>query len=62
MKKIALIVEYDGRLYKGFQNQKNAPTIQNKIEKALSMLTKETIEIKAAGRTDAGVHAESQVI
>ena len=62
MKKIALIVEYEGSLYKGFQNQKNEPTIQNKIENALSMLTTENIEIKAAGRTDAGVHAKSQVI
>ena len=57
MKKIALIVEYEGSLYKGFQNQKNEQTIQNKIENALSMLTTENIEIKAAGRTDAGVHA-----
>ena len=62
MKKIALIVEYEGSLYKGFQNQKNEQTIQNKIENALSMLTTENIEIKAAGRTDAGVHAKSQVI
>ncbi len=62
MKKIALIVEYDGGLYKGFQTQTDAPTIQNTIEKALSMLTNEDIAIKAAGRTDAGVHAKSQVI
>ena len=62
MKKIALIVEYDGGLYKGFQNQTDAPTIQNTIERALSMLTNEDIAIKAAGRTDAGVHAKSQVI
>ena len=62
MKKIALIVEYDGGLYNGFQNQKDALTIQNTIETALTMLTKEFISIKAAGRTDAGVHAKSQVI
>ncbi|MBK50179.1 MAG: tRNA pseudouridine(38-40) synthase TruA [SAR202 cluster bacterium] len=62
MKKIALIVEYDGKHYKGFQSQPNAPTIQNTIENALSMLTKENIAISAAGRTDAGVHAKSQVI
>ena len=62
MKKIALIVEYDGGLYNGFQNQIDAPTIQNTIETALSMLTKENISIQAAGRTDAGVHAKSQVI
>ena len=62
MKKIALIVEYDGKHYKGFQSQPNAPTIQNTIENALSMLTQENIAISAAGRTDAGVHAKSQVI
>ena len=44
MKTIALIVEYDGGLYKGFQNQTDAPTIQNTIEMALNMLTNEDIE------------------
>ena len=62
MKKIVLIVEYDGNLYNGFQNQSEVPTIQNTIETALSKLTNETISIQAAGRTDSGVHALSQVI
>ncbi|MCJ7605127.1 MAG: tRNA pseudouridine(38-40) synthase TruA [Dehalococcoidales bacterium] len=59
---IILIIEYDGRDYHGSQYQANAPTIQGELEKALNRLTGKTIRIKAAGRTDAGVHACGQVI
>jgi tRNA pseudouridine38-40 synthase len=55
-------VEYDGSNYHGSQWQKNAPTIQGEIEKALQMLTGEKIRIKMASRTDAGVHARGQVV
>ena len=57
----ALIVEYEGTRYSGFQYQKNAPTVQEEIEKAIARFTGETVRIKAAGRTDAGVHAIGQV-
>lgn len=57
----ALIVEYDGTRYSGFQFQKNARTVQEEIEKAISRFTGEAVRIKAAGRTDAGVHATGQV-
>jgi tRNA pseudouridine38-40 synthase len=60
--RIVLILEYDGTNYHGSQLQVNAPTIQGEIEKALQKLTGETIRIKAASRTDAGVHAMGQVI
>jgi len=60
--RIILIVEYDGTNYHGSQWQANAPTIQGEIEKALKMLTGETIRIKMASRTDAGVHARGQVV
>lgn len=60
--RIILIVEYDGTNYHGSQWQKNAPTVQNEIEKALKMLTGEKIRIKLASRTDAGVHARGQVV
>ena len=56
-----MIVEYDGTEYSGFQYQKNARTIQEEIEKAIESLTGEAVRIKAAGRTDAGVHAMGQV-
>jgi tRNA pseudouridine38-40 synthase len=58
----ALIVEYDGTRYSGFQYQKNARTVQEEIEKAIARFTGETVRIKAAGRTDAGVHATGQVV
>ena len=60
--RMAMIVEYDGTEYSGFQYQKNARTIQEEIEKAIESLTAEAVRIKAAGRTDAGVHALGQVV
>jgi tRNA pseudouridine38-40 synthase len=59
---VVLIVEYNGANYHGSQYQANAPTIQGEIEKALKKLTGERIRIKAASRTDAGVHASGQVV
>jgi len=58
----ALIVQYDGTAYSGFQIQNNANSIQAEIEKAIKILTHEEVRIVAAGRTDAGVHALGQVI
>jgi len=59
---VVLIVEYNGTNYHGSQYQANAPTIQGEIEKALKKLTGEKIRIKAASRTDAGVHATGQIV
>ncbi len=58
----ALIVEYNGSNYAGFQIQKNGPTIQEKLENALGIIFQEPIRINFSGRTDAGVHATGQVI
>lgn len=60
--RLALIIEYDGSCYRGFQYQKNQPSIQEEIETAIHKLTSQTIKIRGAGRTDAGVHALGQVI
>lgn len=49
---------YFGKAYHGWQRQPGAPTVQEVIEKALSTLLQETVEIVGAGRTDAGVHAK----
>ena len=49
---------YFGKPYHGWQNQPNAITVQEVLEKALSMLLRQPIEVVGAGRTDAGVHAK----
>ncbi|MFC1970345.1 tRNA pseudouridine(38-40) synthase TruA [Chloroflexota bacterium] len=60
--RVVLIVEYDGTNYHGSQLQVKAPTIQGELEKALHKLTRGKTRIKAASRTDAGVHAKGQVV
>ena len=63
MKRFAASIEYFGSNYSGWQKQKQTSnTIQEKIEEALSSIANEDIKIVCAGRTDAGVHAISQVI
>ena len=59
--RLAFVTEYDGTNFSGFQKQKNAISVQEVIEEALKEITKEDISINYAGRTDAGVHALSQV-
>ncbi|MCS6802359.1 MAG: tRNA pseudouridine(38-40) synthase TruA [Dehalococcoidia bacterium] len=53
---------YDGSDFAGFQRQPSQPSVQEAIETALWRFTGERITIRYAGRTDAGVHAEGQVI
>ena len=60
--RLALVIEYDGTSYHGFQYQVNALSIQEELEKALEKFTGEQVRLKAAGRTDAGVHAKGQVV
>ena len=60
MRKIHLIVEYDGTNYAGWQRQSNAMTVQEKLENAVKKLTGETLCVHGASRTDAGVHALGQ--
>lgn len=56
-------VEYDGTDFAGFQVQPGRRTVQGEIEAALSRIAGgPLIRIQAAGRTDAGVHAQGQVI
>ncbi len=60
--RIAFGVEYEGTHYSGFQRIPHAVSIQQKIEEALSKIANHPVQIVCAGRTDAGVHAEEQVI
>jgi len=63
MQRIALGIEYCGHLFRGFQAQSHdLQTIQYGLEKALSKIANEPISLVCAGRTDAGVHATSQVV
>lgn len=60
--RIALVVEYDGSQYHGWQAQTGLHTIQQAVENALSKVADEAISVVCAGRTDTGVHATNQVI
>ncbi len=57
-----LTLAYDGTGYKGWQRlPEGGPTVQGRVEEALSEIFGEAIEISGSGRTDAGVHARGQV-
>ena len=57
MRRIKLIVAYDGTKYSGWQVQNNADTIEGRLNAALSSICGENIRVIGASRTDAGVHA-----
>ena len=61
MRRIKLTVAYDGTDYCGWQIQPNGITVEEVLNKALSDLTKETVKVIGASRTDAGVHARGNV-
>lgn len=62
MKNYALILEYDGTNYCGFQRQKNGVAIQEVLENAIFEATKFRSSVTPSGRTDAKVHALGQVV
>jgi tRNA pseudouridine38-40 synthase len=62
MPRFAMGLEYDGNSYRGWQTQASASSVQAQVEKALSFVAGHPIEVYAAGRTDAQVHATCQVI
>jgi tRNA pseudouridine38-40 synthase len=60
--RIALGLEYDGQGSCGWQSQRNDPSIQDALERALGQIAGVAVRVHAAGRTDAGVHALRQVV
>lgn len=60
--RIALVLEYDGSQYHGWQAQAGLHTVQHAVEQALSKVADSPVTVVCAGRTDTGVHATNQVI
>lgn len=61
MKRVRLTVAYDGTCYHGWQIQDNGNTVEGELNRALSELFGEEIEVIGASRTDSGVHALGNV-
>jgi tRNA pseudouridine38-40 synthase len=61
MPRYALLLEYDGTPFVGWQRQAIGASVQGVLEDAVTKFCSETVSIRGAGRTDAGVHAFGQV-
>ena len=61
MKRVKLVVAYDGTHYCGWQLQNNGETIEGVLNRELTALLREPIAVTGASRTDAGVHALGNV-
>ena len=61
MKRVKLVVAYDGTAYHGWQLQPKEVTVEQVLNQAISDLTGEEIQVIGASRTDAGVHAQGNV-
>ena len=58
---IKVVLEYDGSGFAGWQQQKNARSVEGELKRALRSVTGQDLTVYGAGRTDAGAHAEGQV-
>jgi len=58
---IKVVLEYDGSDFAGWQQQANGRTVEAELKRALREITGKDLTVYAAGRTDAGAHAEGQV-
>jgi len=61
VRRVKLTVAYDGTAYAGWQVQPNGTSVQSVMEGVLARILQEPVRLRAAGRTDAGVHAREQV-
>jgi tRNA pseudouridine38-40 synthase len=62
VRRLRLVVAYDGEPFSGFARQPERRTVQAELEAALERLAKGPVTTVGAGRTDAGVHARGQVV
>ena len=62
LRRMRLVVAYDGGPFSGFARQRDRRTVQGELEAALARLAKRPVTTVGAGRTDAGVHARGQVV
>jgi tRNA pseudouridine38-40 synthase len=62
VRRLRLVVAYDGAPFAGFARQRDRRTVQGELEAALGRLAKRPVVTVGAGRTDAGVHARGQVV
>jgi tRNA pseudouridine38-40 synthase len=62
LRNLRLLLEYDGAAFAGWQLQVGHRTVEGELRRAVRDVTGETPKIVAAGRTDAGAHAEGQVV
>ncbi len=60
MKNVLLTISYDGTNFSGWQRQPDKRTVQGELERVLSVLCRQPIQIAGTSRTDAGVHAFGQ--
>ena len=61
-RRVALLVEYDGSGFCGWERQPHCESVQAAVERALSRVADEPVRVTCAGRTDSGVHALGQVV
>lgn len=61
MKRVRMVVSYDGTAYRGWQLQPNGITIEEVLNRELTALLKEPISVIGASRTDSGVHARGNI-
>lgn len=61
VQRVALVIQYQGTHFHGWQRQPNQRTVQEDIENTISSVINQPITLHGAGRTDAGVHAAAQV-
>jgi tRNA pseudouridine38-40 synthase len=59
---IKVVLEYDGSGFAGWQQQAHGRTVEAELKRALRAITGQDHKVYAAGRTDAGAHAEGQVV